>query len=155
MSESENLGLGIIASKGTLDMAYPPLILASTAAAFGWDVMVFFTFWGLDVIHKEKDLMVVPVGNPNMGMPNAVGIVPGMTAMATKMMKGKIEKHGVADLDTLLDACVESGVQLMGCQMTMDLFGYEESDLVEGAEAGVGAATALERMADCDVTLFI
>lgn len=169
MAEDEGSGdetktLAIIATKGTLDMAYPPLILASTAVSFGWDVMIFYTFWGLDVLHEDKhdNLKVSPVGNPGMTvpgtdvmMPNIVGGLPGMTSMATKMMKGRIEDENIASVEDLLDVCSASGVDLLACQMTMDLFDYEEEDLIEGAEAGVGAATALERMVDADIQLLV
>jgi len=166
MSEDDNgqKELAIIATKGTLDMAYPSLILGTTAASFGWDVMIFFTFWGLDVVHKEKskDLKVSPVGNPGMTvpgtdimMPNAVGMLPGMTNMATSMMKGRIEDNNISSVEDLLEAAQASGVEMLACQMTMDLFEYEEEDLIEGAEAGVGASTALDRMADADIQLLV
>ena len=147
----------IIATKGTLDMAYPPLILATTAAAFDWDVTVFHTFWGLDLLHREKagDLRLSAVGNPSMPVPNAVAALPGMDAMATWFMRRKIDANGVATVEELLDLALETGVTLQGCQMTMDLLGYEADDLHDGVEAGVGAATALEHMADADVQLLV
>jgi len=147
----------IIATKGTLDMAYPPLILATTAAAFGWDVVVFHTFWGLDVLHEEKaeDLKLSAVGNPSMPMPNAMAALPGMDAMATWMMERRIDDNGVATVEELLDVAAESGVTLQACQMTMDLMDYEAGDLFDDVEAGVGAATALEHMADSDVQLLV
>ena len=147
----------IVATKGSLDMAYPPLILATTAAAFDWDVTVFHTFWGLDLLHREKagDLRLSAVGNPSMPVPNAVAALPGMDAMATWFMRRKIDEHGVATVEELLDLALETGVTLQGCQMTMDLLGYEAKDLLDGVEAGVGAATALEAMADADVQLLV
>ena len=147
----------IVATKGTLDMAYPPLILASTAAAFGWDVVVFHTFWALDVLHEEKadSLKLSAVGNPSLPMPNALAALPGMDAMATKMMNRKIADNGTATIGELIDLSLESGVELQACQMTMDLMGYEEEDLFEGVRAGVGAATALEHMADADIQLLV
>jgi peroxiredoxin family protein len=149
--------MSIVATKGTLDMAYPPLILATTAAAFGWDVTVFHTFWGLDVLHegKAEDLKLSAVGNPSMPMPNALAALPGMDAVATWMMERRIDDEGVATVGELLDVAVESGVELQACQMTMDLMGYETEDLFDGVEAGVGAATALEDMADADVQLLV
>ncbi len=160
MSEADDTkSMGIIATKGTLDMAYPPLILASTAAAFGWNVHVFFTFWGLDILHKDKmkNLKVSPVGNPNLPapMPNIVGMLPGMTSMTTKMMKKEMDEENVAEIDELVEMCNEAGVDMLACQMTADLFDYDEDDFVEGTEAGVGAATALEMMADCDIQLLV
>ncbi len=156
--ENDDAGkMTIVATKGSLDMAYPPLILATTAAAFGWDVVVFHTFWGLDVLHEEKarDLTLSAVGNPSMGVPNAVAALPGMDAVATWMMERRIDEEGVATVEELLDVADESGVTLQACQMTMDLMDYEAEDLFDGVEAGVGAATALEHMADADVQLLV
>lgn len=147
----------IIATKGTLDMAYPPLILASTAAAFGWDVVVFHTFWGLDILHekKSKKLKLSAVGNPSMPMPNAIAALPFMDSVATKMMEKQIKDNGTATIEELIDVSLESGVDLQACQMTMDLMDYEDDDLFEGVTTGVGAATALQHMADADVQLLV
>jgi len=147
----------IIATKGSLDMAYPPLILASTAAAFGWDVVVFHTFWGLDVLHEEKseNLKLSAVGNPSMPMPNALAALPGMDALATRMMRKKIDDNGTASIQELIDVSLESGVDLQACQMTMELMDYDDDDMIDGVTTQVGAATALEHMADADVQLMI
>jgi peroxiredoxin family protein len=147
----------IISTKGTLDMAYPPLILASTAAAFGWDVTVFHTFWGLDILHREKgrDLKLSSVGNPSMPVPNAVAALPGMDAMTTRMMRRRIDENGTATIKELVEVCLETGVELQACQMTMDLMDYDEEDFYEGVTTGVGAATALQHMADADVQLLV
>ena len=147
----------IIATKGTLDMAYPPLILASTAAAFGWDVVVFHTFWGLDILHEEKseNLKLSAVGNPSMPMPNAVAALPGMDAMATRMMQNKIDENGTATIGELIDLSLDQGVDLQACQMTIELMDYDEDDFFDGVTTGVGAATALNHMADADVQLLI
>lgn len=147
----------IIATQGTFDMAYPPLILASTAAAFGWEVVVFHTFWGLDIIHKEKSssLKISGVGNPNLPMPNLVAALPGMDAIATKMMKRKIDENGTASIKELIDLSLESGVDLQACQMTIELMDYDEDGFYEGVTTGVGAATALEHMAESDVQLLV
>ncbi|EFW91622.1 hypothetical protein ZOD2009_13701 [Haladaptatus paucihalophilus DX253] len=147
----------IIATKGTLDMAYPPLILASTAAAFGWDVVVFHTFWGLDILHekKSKNLKLSAVGNPSMPMPNAMAALPGMDSMATKMMERKIEENGTATIEELIDVSIDTGVELQACQMTIDLMDYDENDFYDGVVTGVGAATALEHMAESDVQLLV
>jgi len=163
----------IIATKGTLDWAYPPFILSSTAAALGWDVSIFFTFYGLELLKKDlSGLQVSPLGNPAMPMkmpfgphwfksirwniPNAMqSIVPGFEAFATTMMKKTVRNNGVADIPTLRGLCVEAGVNLIGCQMTVDLFGYERSDFIPEVREYVGAATFLPMAKDADVSLFI
>ncbi len=147
----------IVATKGTLDMAYPPLILASTAAAFGWDVVVFHTFWGLDILHekKSKNLKLSAVGNPSMPMPNVLAALPGMDSVATRMMEKQIKDNGTPTIEELLDVSIESGVELQACQMTIELMDYDEDDFYEGVTTGVGAATALNHMADADVQLLI
>lgn len=150
----------IIASKGSLDMAYPPLILATTAAAMDVDVTIFFTFYGLDIVKKgfADKLKVSPLGNPAMPMPvpipTLVSSLPGMEIMATAMMKSMFKKHGVASIGTLLDLAKESGVKLIACQMTMDVMGVKQSDIVEGVEFG-GAATWMDAAADAQINLFI
>ncbi|AGB17526.1 hypothetical protein Halru_2956 [Halovivax ruber XH-70] len=147
----------IVATQGTFDMAYPPLILASTAAAFGWDVVVFHTFWGLDILHEEnsQDLKLSAVGNPNMPLPNAIAALPGMDAMATKMMEKKIDENGTATIEELIDLSLESGVDLQACQMTIELMDYDEDDFYDGVTTGVGAATAIQHMAESDVQLLV
>lgn len=147
----------IIATKGTLDMAYPPLILGSTAAAFGWDVVLFHTFWGLEILHEEnsKNLKLSSVGNPNMPVPNLVAALPGMDAMSTWMMKRKIDENDTSSIEELIDICLQTGVEMQACQMTQELLGYEEEDFYDGVTAGVGAATAIDHMADADVNLMI
>ena len=147
----------IIATQGSFDMAYPPLILASTAAAFGWEVVVFHTFWGLDILHEEKSkkLKLSAVGNPSMPMPNALAALPGMDAMATKMMAKKIDDNGTATIEELIELSLESGVDLQACQMTIELMGYDEAEFYDGVTTGVGAATALQHMADADVQLLV
>ncbi|MFB6106208.1 MAG: DsrE/DsrF/DrsH-like family protein [Halobacteriaceae archaeon] len=153
----ESKQMTIIATKGTLDMAYPPLILASTAAAFGWDVVVFHTFWGLDILHEEKaqDLKLSAVGNPSMPMPNAVATLPFMDTVATRMMERRIEDNGTATIQELVDLSLETGVELQACQMTMELLDYEDEDLYDGVTTDVGAATALQHMADADIQLLV
>lgn len=147
----------IVATKGSFDMAYPPLILASTAAAFGWEVVVFHTFWGLDILHEEKskELKLSAVGNPNMPLPNALAALPGMDSMATRMMQKKIDENGTATIEELIDVSIESGVELQACQMTVELMEYDEDDFYDGVTTGVGAATALQHMAESDVQLLI
>jgi peroxiredoxin family protein len=163
----------IIATKGTLDWAYPPFILASTAAALGWDVSMFFTFYGLELLKKDlRKLKVSPLGNPAMPMkmpmgptwfksirwniPNAVqSLIPAYEAFATKMMKKTISTKGVAPIADLRTLCIEAGVNLIGCQMTVDLFGYKQSDFIPEVKEYVGAATFLPMAKDADVSLFI
>ncbi|QLG48190.1 DsrE/DsrF/DrsH-like family protein [Natrinema halophilum] len=146
----------IVATQGSFDMAYPPLILASTAAAFGWDVVVFHTFWGLDILHEEKssNLKLSAVGNPNMPMPNALAALPGMDTMATKMMQKRIDDNGTATIEELIDLSLESGVDLQACQMTIELMDYDEDDFYD-VTTGVGAATAIQHMAESDVQLLV
>ena len=163
----------IIATKGTLDWAYPPFILASTAGALGWNVSMFFTFYGLNLLKKDLgDLKVSPLGNPGMPMkmpfgpgwfkginwniPNAVqAIVPGFESFATTLMKKTISNNGVAGVEELRTACVEGGVNLIGCQMTVDLFGFTYDDFIPDVKEYCGAATFLPMAKDADVTLFI
>ena len=163
----------IIATKGTLDWAYPPFILSSTAAALGWDVSVFFTFYGLQLLRKDiSHLKVSPLGNPGMPMkmpfgpgwfqhlnwniPNIMqSDVPGFEAFATSMMKKTIHNKGVADIAELRSACIEADVKLIGCQMTVDLFGYRREEFVPQVKDYVGAATFLPMAKDADVSLFI
>ncbi|MFC6838092.1 DsrE/DsrF/DrsH-like family protein [Halomarina ordinaria] len=156
-SGDDETSMVIVATKGTLDMAYPPLILASTAAAFGWNVTVFHTFWGLDILHEEKskNLKLSAVGNPSMPVPNAVAALPGMDSMATRMMNRKIADNGTATIEELIDVSLDQGVDLQACQMTIELMGYDEDDFYDGVTTGVGAATALQRMTDADVQLLV
>jgi peroxiredoxin family protein len=151
--------MAIISTKGTLDWAYPPLILASSAAAMGWDVGIFFTFYGLNIIHKKKGqhLSVAPLGNPAMPMPvpNLIGAIPGMTPMATTMMKKMFKGKGVAGIDELLQSCIDLGVRLMPCQMTVDVFGYKADDFVPAAEPACGAAAFIRYASEADISLFI
>ena len=157
--ENKKKKLCIIVSKGTLDSAYPALILASTAASMDWDAHLFFTFYGLDIINKKKyrSLKVAPIANPAMPMPvpNIVGMLPGMTAMATMMMKNMMKKSKVPGIEDLLNMCKEMGVKFYGCQMTMDVMGCPESDLLPVVDACLGAAGFLDIASDADITLFI
>jgi len=151
--------LALIASKGTLDWAYPPFILASTAAALDYEVSIFFTFYGLTLLKKDiSDLKVNPLGNPAMPMPipmpTLVQALPGMESMATMMMKQKIASKGVASIQELRDICLVSGVRLIACQMTMDLFDFKREEFIDGIEIG-GAATFFEFAGEADVSLFI
>jgi peroxiredoxin family protein len=173
LREQKTPSMTIIATKGTLDWAYPPFILASTASALGWNVSIFFTFYGLNLLRKDiSDLKVSPLGNPGMPMkmpfgpewfqhinwniPNAVqAVVPGFETMATSLMKQTIHNKGVAGVAELRDACVEGGVNLIGCQMTVDLFGFTRDDFIPQVKEYCGAATFLPMARDADVSLFI
>ena len=155
-----NKKMTIIASKGTLDMAYPPLILATTAAAMDMDVTIFFTFYGLEILKKGNadKLKISPLGNPAMPMPMPipalVAAMPSMQAIATSMMKSMFKKHGVATVGELLSLAQESGVRLIACQMTMDVMGIKAEDFIDGVEVG-GAATWMDAAADSQVNLFV
>jgi peroxiredoxin family protein len=173
LREKQTPSLTIIATKGTLDWAYPPFILASTAAALGWNVSIFFTFYGLGLLRKDiSDLKISPLGNPGMPMkmpfgpewfksinwniPNAVqSIVPGFESMATTLMKQTMHNKGVAGVAELRQACIEGGVELIGCQMTVDLFGFKPEDFIAEVKEYCGAATFLPKARDADVSLFI
>lgn len=150
--------LAIVASKGTLDMAYPVLILSTTAMALGWEVGVFFTFYGLDILNKKKGkkLKVAPIANPAMPvpMPNILGMLPGMTAAATMMMKGWMNKAKMQPVGEMLDGMRSGGAHLFACSTTMGVMGVEKKDLIEGAEVA-GAAAFLDFASEASVSLFI
>jgi len=156
-ADDDQQKMTIVATQGSFDMAYPPLILASTAAAFGWDVVVFHTFWGLDILHEEKsqNLQLSAVGNPNMPMPNALAALPGMDRMATRMMEKRIDDNGTATIDELIELSLDQGVELQACQMTIELMEYDEDDFYDDVTVGVGAATALQHMAESDIQLLV
>jgi peroxiredoxin family protein len=125
----------------------------------GWEVQIFFTFYGLQLLRKDlSGIAISPLANPAMPMPVPmpviVSILPGMEAMATSMMKAKMKKKGVASLTELRDACVEAEVKFIACQMTVDLFEFEKSDFIDGIEYG-GAATFMKFAGETDVCLFI
>ncbi|MBF0444024.1 MAG: DsrE/DsrF/DrsH-like family protein [Magnetococcales bacterium] len=150
--------LAIIATKGTLDFAYPPLILATTAAALDYEVTIFWTFYGLQVLKKERNLKISPLGNPGMPMPIPMPVLiqalPGMESMATVMMKQKMASKGVASIEELYDMAVESDVHMIACQMTVDLFDFKHSELLDGIEYA-GAARFFEVAQEADISLFI
>jgi len=166
----ETRKLALIASKGTLDWAYPPFILASTAAALGWEVQIFFTFYGLLLLKSDYKAAVSPLGNPAMPMkmpfgsdgfqninwpiPVALQSFPGFQSMATTLMRKTFESKNVPTIEELREMCVDLGVKLIGCQMTMDVFGFSKDDFISDVEV-VGAATFLEFAAKADVSLFI
>jgi peroxiredoxin family protein len=156
--EKRTRRLALVASQGTLDRAYPPLILAAAAASLGWEVGIFFTFYGLDILHKKKHkkLKVASLANPAMPLPvpNLVGVLPGMTVVATAMMKAWMKRSKLPDVAQFLDIARESGVRLFACSTTMGVMGIEASDLIP--EADIAGATAfLDFAADADVSLFV
>lgn len=148
--------LVIIISKGTLDMAYPPLILATTAAAMDMDVHLYFTFWGLDLLNKKKadSAKLAPVGNPSLGMPNIMGILPGMTDLATSMMKKKIKKYWPT-VNEMMKSAKEAGVKIHACSPTMGLMDVKKEDLIPEVDDIIGASTYLDLALDADITLFV
>jgi len=171
MAENRPKRLALIASQGTLDWAYPPFILASTAAAMGWEVGIFFTFYGLTLLQKKITAKVAPQTNPTMPMkmpfgpkgfqdfnwpfPNIImNNVPGFETMATALMKKTFKNNGVASVEELREVCLLSGVRMIACQMTMGVFGIDPDELIEGIENG-GAATYLDFAADADISLFV
>ncbi len=155
--------MSIIVTKGTLDWAYPPFILATTAAAMDVKVSMFFTFYGLPLLLKKLDLQISPLGKPDMAMPmlgmhmkmpNMMAMLPGVNGMATRMMKNLIKKKGVASIADLRAAAVESQIEMIGCQMTMDLFEFKKKDMIPGIKIG-GAATYMEKALKSEINLFI
>lgn len=155
--------MSIIVTKGTLDWAYPPFILATTAAAMGLDVTMFFTFYGLGLLRKDLNLKVSTLGNPamempmggmHMAMPNIMSALPGASALTTAMMKNLIKKKGVASIEELRDLAVEADVKMIGCQMTMDLFEIRREDMIENVTVG-GAASWVDVATHSDINLYI
>ena len=170
--QEKTTSMALVVTKGTLDWAYPPFILASTASALGWDVSMFFTFYGLSLLKKDLDLEVSPLGNPAMPMkmpvgpqwlqninwniPNAVmANVPGFEKMATAMMKKTVSNKGVASINELRDLCLEAEVKMVACQMTVDLFGWNMDEFIPEVHDWVGAASFLPTAQTADVSLFI
>src|SRR5512146_3284901 len=171
--ENHTPSMAIIATKGTLDWAYPPFILGSTAAALGWDVSIFFTFYGLNLVKKDvSDLKVSPLGNPGMPMkmpfgpdwfkginwniPNLIQAgIPGFESFATTLMQQTIKNNGVAGIAELRSLSLEAGVNMIGCQMTVDLFGFTHEDFIPEVKEYCGAASFLPMAQEADVSLFM
>jgi len=150
--------MAIIATKGTLDWAYPPFILSSTAAALGYEVEIFFTFYGLQLLQKELDLQVSPLGNPGMPMPIPVPVMvqalPGMQSFVTGMMKKKMEDKGVVPLEELRQLCLDAEVRFIACQMTVDLFEMDINSFLDEVTYA-GAAAFFDFAGDSDISLYI
>lgn len=162
MAGKSSKKMAIIATKGTLDWAYPPFILGSTAAALGFEVQIFFTFYGLQLLKKDLNLKVSPLGNPGMPMPMGMDkwfpvlgtAIPGMEAMMTMMMKSKMKSKGVASVEELRSLSLEADVKMIACQMTVDLFDFKPQDLIDGVEFG-GASMFLGFAGDSDICLYM
>jgi peroxiredoxin family protein len=153
--------LALIAAHGTLDSAYPPLILATAAVAMDMEAAIFFTFYGLEILKKGRadKLQVAPIANPAMpqpvpgiSVPNILGMLPGMTAVATGMMNSWMKKANVAKLSELMEMAIEMDVRMIACQMTMDVMGVKKEDLIDDIEIG-GAATFLEYASENAISL--
>ena len=163
--DDENSGrkLAIICSKGNLDMAYPGLVLANAALGEGVETMMFFTFWGFDMITKSRmqDLQFSPAGNAamhlpvgNMHMPQALAPMPGVTALATKMLKKQLAELGVPEVPEFLDQIVAAGGHLWACRMSADMNHLTETDLREDVEGIISAADFIDKTAGAQL-LFI
>ncbi|MCK4711770.1 MAG: DsrE/DsrF/DrsH-like family protein [Marinosulfonomonas sp.] len=155
--------MSIIVTKGSLDWAYPPFILGTTAAAMDMKVTMFFTFYGLALLKKKLSLKFSTLGNPamempmmggHMAMPNLLSVMPGVGGAAGKMMKNLMKQKGVASIEDLREASVDLEIRMIACQMTLDLFEYTTDDMIDGIELG-GAATYMEVAAKSDINLFI
>lgn len=149
--------LALVAAHGTLDQAYPPLILATTAASMGWEAGIYFTFHGLDIIHRDRHhrLKVAPVGNPAgpVRIPTLVGALPGGTAAATGVMKRWMGRSRMPGIPEFLEMAGDLGVRFFACSTTMGVMGVDEEDLIPGCDIA-GAAAFLDFAADADVQLF-
>lgn len=145
----------IVCSKGTLDMAFPPFMMATTAAAMDWDVHLYFTFWGMDIITNNKALKISSVGNPSLGIPNFIGMLPGMTSVATWMMKRKMKESNMPTIESLIDMAKKSGVKFHACSPTMKLSGITKDDLIPQCDDIIGAATFIDLASEDAVTIFV
>ena len=139
-------------------MAYPALVMGWAALGNGIDVTLFFTFWGMDIITKSRQdkLEIAPVGNTsmkmtmmgvdtgNLGIPNIMGVIPGMTAFATKLMKDKMTEIEVPPVREYLQMLVDAGAKLYACKMSVDMMGLKMEDFVDGVEAIVTAADFMD-----------
>jgi peroxiredoxin family protein len=163
----ENRKIAFICSKGNLDMAYPALVMGWAALGQGVDVLIFFTFWGLDMIRKDRQdkLQVPPIANAsmkmdmmgvpgNIGIPQWMGALPGMTAVATKLMKDKMEDLGVPPVGEYLQMMVDAGAELYACKLSVDMMALKKTDFVDGVIDVVTAADFID-MTDGAQIVFI
>jgi peroxiredoxin family protein len=139
--------LAIICSKGTLDMAYPGLVLANAALGEGVETHLFFTFWGFDMITKSRmgALKFTMLGNTATHLPQGLGGLPGMTALATARMKKQIADVGVPEVPEFLQQIVDSGGHLWACRMSADMMHLDEADLFEPVEGIISAADFIDK----------
>jgi peroxiredoxin family protein len=154
--EDESAGdrkLAIICSKGSLDMAYPGLVLANAALGEGIETHLFFTFWGFDMINKKtmEHLKFTPVGNPATHMPPSLMGLPGMTAFATHMMKKQIEGIDIPEVPEFIDMIRDAGGHLWACRMSADMMHLTEDDLYDGVEGIISATDFIELSAGAQV----
>lgn len=149
--------MALVASRGSLDGVYPSLILATTAASMGWDAGIFFTFYGLNLLHRTRNqkLKVSPLGNPAMPvqMPNLLSILPGMTSATTWMMKSWFKQAQVPNVTEFIRICQELDVKLIACSTTMGAMKIKKEDLIDGIQIA-GAASFLDYAAESTVQLF-
>lgn len=157
-SEKRQRRIALVASKGTLDQAYPPLILATTAVSLGWEAGIYFTFYGLDVIHAKRNrrLKVASLANPSgpVQLPNLLGAIPGATAAATAVMNKWMKDAKMPAITEFISMAQESGVKFFACSTSMGVMNVEEKDLIPGCLIA-GAAAFLDYAATADVQLFI
>jgi peroxiredoxin family protein len=170
MASTSPQKMALIVSQGTLDGAYPPFILASTAASMDMEVKMFFTFYGLGLLKKKIDAKVAPASNPampfklpfgskglqniNWKIPNFLSAtLPGFQWTATSLMKKAFKKKGIATIEDLRNICLDSKVTFIACTLTMEVFGFREKDFIDGIETG-GAASFLDFATDADIQLF-
>jgi peroxiredoxin family protein len=150
--------LALVASKGTLDQAYPPLILATTAVSLGWEVGIYFTFYGLDILHKDRfeSLKVASLANPSgpILMPNIVGAIPGATSLATRTMKKWMDDSAMPTIPEFIDMAQDLDVTFFACATTMGVMNVTDKDLIDGCDIA-GAAAFLDYAVTADVQLFI
>jgi len=156
-SQQKRNRLVIICSKGSLDMAYPPLMLATTAAAMGMEVHLYFTFWGMNMITKKtiESLKISPVGNPALPMPNILGMLPGMSSMVTSMMMKKMQKMNMPTIKEMIATAKEGGVKFHACSPSMNMMGLKEDDLIPEVDDIIGATTYLDLASEDAITLFV
>lgn len=164
---SDQRHVAFICSKGDLDMAYPALVMGWAALGNGIDVTIFFTFWGLDMIRKDRvdHLQLAPVGNTSMklsmmgvpgnaGIPQIVGVLPGMTAVATRLMHDKMAALGVPPVHEYLEMLVDGGARLFACKMSVDMMGLTQADFIDGV-AGIVTAGDFMDMTEGAQLVFI
>jgi peroxiredoxin family protein len=156
-AQSKRNRLVIVCSKGSLDMAYPPLMLATTAAAMGMEVHLYFTFWGMNMITKKTidSLKISPVGNPALPMPNILGIIPGMSSMVTSMMTKKMQKMKMPSVREMIATAKESGVKFHACSPSLNMMGLTKDDLITEVDDIIGATTYLDLASEDAITLFV